>query len=131
MGEPGAIAGLALNQGAGAVEPGGGDAREGAAALAADELDVAGRGERVAPCAVPGVEVADEAELLERVEVAVHGREVRGGKPALEAGRDLVGGERPLGGVQGLDHQPPRRRDPEAAAAQQLDSALDGGSGER
>src|SRR5262245_60635874 len=90
--EPGAVAQLALDQGADGVEPAGRHGLERAALLAGDEVEVAGRGQRVETRAVPDVEVADEADLLERVEVAVDRGEVGGRQPALEAGRDLVSG---------------------------------------
>ena len=41
------------------------------------------------------VEVPDEADLLERLEVAVDRREVRARQPAGEAVGDLLGGDRP------------------------------------
>ena len=52
-------------------------------------------GQRVQPGAVAEVDVADDAELLERVEVAVDRREVRAAAAARRARRRSLGGHRP------------------------------------
>jgi hypothetical protein len=67
---------------------------------------------------VAEVHVAHEADLLERVEVAVYGREVQAREPAAEAGGDLLRGDRALGRVQRLDHEAARGRDAQAAPTQ-------------
>src|SRR3954466_16122221 len=78
----------------------------GAAALARDVARLVVSRERVQPGAVRDVEVPDEADLLERVEVAVDGREVRAREAPVEAGGDRVGGNGSLGGEQRLEHGP-------------------------
>ena len=117
---------LLLDQRSHTVQPGRLDGREHAAHLAGDELAVAAGRERVAAGAVPEVEVADEADRLERLEVAVDRGEIRRRQPALEAGGDLLGGQRPVGREQRLEHEPAGGRDAQAAGPEQLDGRVDG-----
>ena len=90
-----------------------------AAALAHEVLALAPRA-HVAAGAVAEVHVLDEPEPLERLEVAVDRREI-GGRQLAEALRDLLGAERLVGRVEGLEHDPARHRDAQAARAQRRD----------
>ena len=85
-----------------------------------------GADDRVAPRAVAGVDVADEPERLERVEVAVHGGDV-----AVPG--ELVGGERRVGGVEGLEDAPAGAGDAHAPGAQRAERGVQarGGDGGR
>ena len=78
---------------------------------------------RVAPRAVPGVDVADEPERLERVEVAVHGGDV------AVAG-ELVGGERRVGGVERLEDAPAGAGDAHAPGAERAERGVQAGGGD-
>ena len=62
--------------------------------------------------------MADEAELLDALEVAVDRAEVEGGEPAAEAVGDLLGRGRGFGGEQRAEHGP-RRGDNTVAGAPQ------------
>ena len=100
------------------VEIGGVDCGDAAALLAAEVLAAAIAGEGIEPEAVAEVDVADEAELLDALEVAVDQGEVEGGEPAAEAVGDLLGRGRGVGGDQRAEHGP-RRGDNTVAGAPQ------------
>src|SRR5215217_7536675 len=97
-----------------------------AAALAGGELVLA-RGGGVPAGAVAEVRVAHQPERLERLEVAVHRREVGRRHEAAGTRGDLLGAERPAGGEQGGKDGPARGAQAQAAAAQRAR----GGSGGR
>ena len=94
-----------------------------AAGAARDVLLVAGEG--VHPGAVAGVEMADEAEPLERVEVAIDRGEVGRWEPAAESGRDVLGGDRPVRGEQRLEHQAARSGNPMPVVAEPIGGLVD------
>ena len=87
-----------------------------AAALAQDELARAAGG-LVEPGPVAEVDVADEAEALEDLEVAI-------GRGDVAVAGELLGAQRPVGVEQRLQQQPPRGRQAQAVGA-------DGGEGGR
>ena len=74
----------------------------------------------VAPGAVAEVNVVDDADRLERLQVAVDRAEVVTGVG------DLLGGQRALGGDERLEHHAARGRDPQAVGA---DGVEQGGQG--
>ena len=77
-----------------------------------DVLALAGAGRHVQARAMAEMAVPYEPDLLERLEVAVHRREVRARQAAGKAVGDLLGRDRGMGGVQGLEHQTSGRGDP-------------------
>ena len=85
-----------------------------AAALARRVAVLVAGDERVAPGAVPGVDVAHEPGALQRLEVPVDGAEVGGRQPPAEAAGDLLGADGAVGGEQRLHDGAPRGGDPEA-----------------
>ena len=115
--KPRAVAELSLDHAAHALEPRRLDRLERAAALAGHEPAVAGDHPRVEPGTVAEVDVAHEPELLEHVQVAVHGRDV---EPAEPLGEHLGarGGGRV---VERLQHQATGGRDAQAAGPQGAD----------
>jgi hypothetical protein len=89
------------------------------AALAHEVLALPPR-QHIAPCPVPEMDVLNEAEALQRLEIAVHGSEIRG-RRISSAFRDLLGTERRVGRVQRLEHHAARPRETQAASAQRRD----------
>jgi hypothetical protein len=79
---------------------------------------------------VTEVHVADEAELLERLEVAVDRRVVYGGARAAESRGDLLDGDRPRGDEQRLDDSSACCGHAQAARSHCPDDAVEVGSGE-
>ena len=75
------------------------------------------------------VDVADDAELLEALEVAVD--RARFQARARRVGGDLLGGDRPLGGEQRFQHEAGGCRHPVAFGAQQREDLLDVGEAAR
>ena len=71
--------------------------------------------DRVPARCVPEMDVADEPELLERLEVPVDDREIRRRDPTVEALRELLGRDRAVDCEQPLEQLPPRERDAPAA----------------
>jgi hypothetical protein len=94
VGEAGDEAELGLEQLASGVEPLRGDGLVVTAALTDEELE-RGLGEHVASRAMSEVDVADEPDLLEHGEIAMHRCHV-GMRDAIG---ERVGGHRPVGGV--------------------------------
>ena len=78
------------------------------AALAHEELAGPSRG-RVAARPVAEMDVADDAQLLERLEVPVDRGEIGTRQPAAEPVGDLLGRDRGRRRVQRLEHQPAGR----------------------
>ena len=97
------------------------------AGLAGEVLTVAEPREHVAPGPVAGVEMADEAELAERLEVAIDRRDVRLRHLAAEPVGDLLGRDRCARGEQRLEHEPARGRQAQAAAADGVDRLVEVG----
>jgi hypothetical protein len=50
--------------------------------------------------------MTDEPDPLQRLEVAIDGREIGGGERAVEARGDLLGAHRPLDGEERLEDEP-------------------------
>ena len=67
------------------------------------------------------VEVLHEPGGRERLEVPVQGGEIRARQAAAEAAGELVGAHGPVGGEQGLEHQPAGGRDAQASGAQRAE----------
>ena len=93
-------------------------ARRRAAALAVEVLALAGADQGVQARPVAEVDVLDDAVRLERLEVAVDRRRVE-----PEPVGELLGRDRPVGLEERLEHEPPRRREPQAALAQDAATA--------
>ena len=70
--------------------------------------------------------VANEAETLEQVEVAVDGGDVGCLARASGAAGEHLRRERPVGGEQRVEQQPARARQPGAGAPQVVDRLFDG-----
>ena len=103
------------------------DGLQRAAGLAGEVLAVAEADEDVAPGAVAGMEVADEAELAERLEVAVDRGDVRLRHAAAEAVGDVLGRDRLARREQRLEHEPSRGGQAQAAAPHDLDRLIEVG----
>ncbi|MBJ7520842.1 MAG: hypothetical protein JHC84_14185 [Solirubrobacteraceae bacterium] len=73
------------------------------------------------------VHVSDETHRFERVEVAVDRREITA--PAEGSG-ELVRGDRPLGGQQGVDDQSTRFGDPQPTGVQHVHRGAEIGDGD-
>src|SRR4029079_2269087 len=97
------------------------------AELAGGDLALAAGG-RVAARAVPEVHVADEAERLERLEVAVHRGKVGRRHHAARGGGGRLGAQRRVGGEQRGQYDPAGGRQAQAAPAER---APGGGGGRR
>src|SRR5450755_2775771 len=90
------------------VELVGRDRGEGGTSLTGQVLLLALGGDRVEARAVTEMDVADDAQALERLEVAVHRGDVRGRNPASHAVGDLLGREWAVGGEQRREDDAPR-----------------------
>src|SRR3954452_12420346 len=123
VGEARAIAGLALDQLLGGLEPVRIERGVGAAALAGDVLDVRS-GERVQAGSVAEMDVADEADPLERVEVAVHGGDVA-------AAGEFLGGPRARVRIEHREHLPAGGGDPQAGRAERVEGGVEIGRVQR
>lgn len=77
-----------------------------AAALAGQILASPGDRQGVQPRAVPEMHVVHEADVLERLEVAVHGGDVRRGHATADPVGDLLSRHRPVRGEQRLQDEP-------------------------
>ncbi len=86
-------------------------------ALACEVLALAGHGQRVKPRSVAEVHVSNHADVLERLQVAIHRADVRGRHAAADPFSDLLGGHRSVGGQERLQHEPPSGRHAKAPRA--------------
>src|ERR1700754_1513485 len=123
--EAGLVAEVVADHGAHAVQLLGLDGDDLAAAFAREVLALAAAQQSVDAGAVADVHVADDAELLERLEVAVDGRKVQ-----LAAG-DLLGGDQLAGLEERLEDEPARRREAAAGAPQRGRDVVDVAEGQR
>ena len=95
----------------------------------ADEVVVGVVGEVVDAGAVPEVDVVDDAEALELVEEAVHGRLVHIGLACLHDRRQLLGRRVPVVLDQGLEDRPAGARDAPPVLPQDVEHRFEPGNG--
>lgn len=88
------------------------------AALTGQVFAFAATDQPVQPRAMPDVDVAHHAELLERGQVPVHRGDVRASDAPARALSDVLGRHRPVGREQRVEDQPPGSRQPVAPFAQ-------------
>lgn len=100
------------------------DARHLAAALAGEVFALLRTHQRIQARAMTDVDVADQSELLELGEVPVNRGCVHRRAGPAHPPRQVLGGDRPIGIEERLEHEPPGRRDPVSAVPEGLHRLL-------
>src|SRR5436190_13669996 len=124
--EPRVVAEPPPDRAADAVELAGLDGPCPPAALADEVLANSLADERVEAGAVPEVDVADDAERLHPLEVAVDRGQVERRAPFVEPLGDALGRDRPLGREQRLEDHPAGGRQPTALSADRRGDVVEG-----
>jgi len=104
---------LLLEEPADGIELGCSDGDHRPAPLAERVLVPLGTGELIQPRPMAEMDVADEPDTLQRLEVAIHGSEVRGREQPVGAGGDLLGAQGPVDREQRLEDEPAGSRQPQ------------------
>jgi hypothetical protein len=90
----------------------------------ADEVLMLFVGEVVDRASVAEVDVIDHADLLERIERAVDGRDVDGRETSVDVGREFFRGDVSVRGEDRFDDHLPRRGSPTAGRSERIEDGI-------